>query len=171
MLKYKEVVSCFHELGHSLHNLTSEARHARFAAGAVPRDFVEIPSIMLEHVFWHRDILRFVSGRQGTSKDQGGEEKLSYQLIDQLIASRFATCGLADLFNLLLSSYDLKIHSPATHESIRDMDLQLEFNNLRKELCLMSGPEDLGDGSEAPNGYSRYRFPSGYDSVYYTYLL
>ncbi|POR35567.1 Thimet oligopeptidase [Tolypocladium paradoxum] len=156
LLKCGEVVSCFHEPGHSLHNLTSETRHARFHGPAVPRDFVEIPSVILEHVFWNREILRVISGRYDTSEKQGGEENLPDELIDQLIASRFADMGLSDLSNLLLSSYDLKIHSPADHES---------------ELCLMSGPEDLGLGLEATHGYSRFRFPTGYDSVYYTYLL
>lgn len=126
---------------------------------------------MLEHVFWNREILRVVSGRYGTSEEQGGEEKLPDKLIDQLIASRFATIGLSDLSTLLLSYYDLKIHSPTNHDSVCNMNLKLEFNKLRKELCLMSGPEDLGLGLEATHGYSRFRFLTGYDSVYYTYLL
>ncbi|KND93220.1 Thimet oligopeptidase [Tolypocladium ophioglossoides CBS 100239] len=171
LLKYKEVVSCFHELGHSLHNLTSETRHARFHGPAVPRDFVEIPSVMLEHVFWNREILRVVSGRHDSGEEQGGEQKLPDDLIDRLIAGRFANIGLSDLSNLLLSSYDLKIHSPADHDAVCNMNLKLEFNKLRKELCLMSGPEDLGLGLEATHGYSRFRFPTGYDSAYYTYLF
>lgn len=43
LLTYKEVVSCFHEMGHSIHYLTSRSTHARFHQNT-PRDFLEIPS-------------------------------------------------------------------------------------------------------------------------------
>lgn len=43
LLNYKEVVSCFHEMGHSIHYLTSRSIHARFHQNT-PRDFLEIPS-------------------------------------------------------------------------------------------------------------------------------
>lgn len=43
LLNFNEVVSCFHEMGHSIHYLTSRSTHARFHQNT-PRDFVEIPS-------------------------------------------------------------------------------------------------------------------------------
>lgn len=171
LLRIKEVVSCFHELGHALHNLTSRTKYARFHGTATPRDFVEIPSIMLEHVFWHRDIVRFISGRWDTEEHPDKEEKLPYELIDQLIASRFSDTGISNLSTLLLATFDMKVHTPANREAVSSMNLAFEFNKLRKDLCLMSGPEDLGLGLEAAHGYCRYRFPIGYSSVYYTYLL
>ncbi|KAK5994772.1 Saccharolysin [Cladobotryum mycophilum] len=165
LLKYAEVVSCFHEIGHSLHNLLSKTKFARFHGTAVPRDFVEVPSIMLEHVFWNKEIIRFISGRYDT------DENLPYEMIDQLIAGRFADEGLGSLTNLLLSTYALKIHTQDTHEAVCNLNLALEFNKMRKETCMMSGPEDLGLGFDAVHSFCRYRFPVGYATSYYAYLF
>lgn len=168
LLKSGEVVSLFHEIGHALHNLLSKTHIAAYHGTAVPRDFVEVPSKMLEHVFWSRELVRMVSGHFESLNE---EEKLPDAMLDKLIESRFAYVAQGDLSNLLFSLFDLKIHTPESHEALTSMNLPLEFNTLRKELLLLSGPEDLGFGLEHIHSYCRLRFPIGYSSAYYTYLL
>ncbi len=158
----------FHEIGHSLHNLLSKTQIAGFHGTAVPRDFVEVPSKMLEHVFWSRELVRMVSGHFESPNE---EEKLPDKVLDKLIESRFAYVSQAELSNMLFSLFDLKIHTPESHEAIINMNLPLEFNTLRKELSLLSGPEDLGSDLEHMQSFCRFRFPIGYSAAYYTYLL
>jgi metallopeptidase MepB len=49
----------FHELGHAIHNIVSRTKYA------IPhsRDFIEIPSIMLEHFTWIPEVLTILGKR------------------------------------------------------------------------------------------------------------
>ncbi|EHK18142.1 uncharacterized protein TRIVIDRAFT_45218 [Trichoderma virens Gv29-8] len=171
LLKIAEVVSCFHELGHTLHNLTSKTKYARFHGSSVPRDFVEIPSIMLEEIFWNPHVVRMISGHYLTEQDSETEKKLPEDIIERLIADQFAHTGLGNLSTLHFSMFDLLIHTPSDHQAICDMNLAVEFNKLRREICLVSGPEDIGYEADFVHSFCRFRFPIGYDTAYYTYLL
>ncbi|KAL7935484.1 hypothetical protein V8C35DRAFT_299585 [Trichoderma chlorosporum] len=171
LLKIHEVVSCFHELGHTLHNLTSKTKYAKFHGSSVPRDFVEIPSIMLEYIFWNPHIVRMISGHYLTEQDSKDEKKLPEDVIERLIADQFRHTGLANLSTLHFSMFDLLIHTPPEHRVICDMNLALEFNKLRREICLTDGPEDIGYEADFGHGFCRFRFPIGYNTGYYTYLL
>jgi peptidyl-dipeptidase Dcp len=44
LLTWDEVKTAFHEFGHALHGMFSNAKYPRFAGTSVPRDFVEYPS-------------------------------------------------------------------------------------------------------------------------------
>ncbi len=49
LLTFDEVRTFMHEFGHSLHGMLSEVRYTSLAGTSVPRDFVELPSQLLEN--------------------------------------------------------------------------------------------------------------------------
>lgn len=68
LLSHNEVETLFHEFGHALHSLLTEANYFRFSGTSVPRDFVEAPSQMLENWVWDPQSLNIITtGRRGQS--------------------------------------------------------------------------------------------------------
>lgn len=49
LLSWDEVITLFHEFGHTLHGLFASQRYASLSGTNTPRDFVEFPSQIFEH--------------------------------------------------------------------------------------------------------------------------
>jgi len=49
LISFQDVITLFHEFGHTLHGMLSDCQYPTLAGTAVPRDFVELPSQFNEH--------------------------------------------------------------------------------------------------------------------------
>ena len=49
LLSWDEVITLFHEFGHTLHGLFASQKYASLSGTNTPRDFVEFPSQIYEH--------------------------------------------------------------------------------------------------------------------------
>ncbi len=78
LLKRDDVETFFHEFGHALHELLGRTHIASLAGTEVKRDFVEMPSQMLEEWLWDHDMLKKVSHHYITG------EPLSDELIAKI---------------------------------------------------------------------------------------
>lgn len=105
LLMHREVVTFFHEFGHVMHHMCSEANYSRFSGTAVERDFVEMPSQMLENWIWDKDILKLVSKHYQTG------ERLPDDLIVKKLRSKNQNAALNTLNQLFRSIYDFLIYS------------------------------------------------------------
>ncbi|KAL1858057.1 hypothetical protein Daus18300_010169 [Diaporthe australafricana] len=165
LLNYKDVVSCFHEMGHSIHYLTSRSIYARFHQ-STPRDFVEIPSRMLEHFFYDKNIIRAVSCHYEAPEE---DNKLPEDAIEKLISTRFDNAASTKLGDLVFAKFDMTVHTD--WDDMTPQGLSVLLNQLRHDFSLLSGPEDLGLGYETLHGQTHVRFIHGYGASYYSYLL
>ncbi len=63
LLSHDEVLTLFHEMGHSLHHLLTRIDYPSVAGiHGVPWDAVELPSQFMEGFAWEREILTLISG-------------------------------------------------------------------------------------------------------------
>lgn len=88
LLQHEEVETFFHEFGHVLHNLLSEADTSRFSGTGVARDFVEAPSQMFENWIWNASVLNTFAAHYRTGA------KLPASLLKGMIAARNLGSGI-----------------------------------------------------------------------------
>ena len=61
LLYHSEVQTFFHEFGHLMHNIATEANYSSLSGTSVEIDFVEMPALMLENWVWEGEILERLS--------------------------------------------------------------------------------------------------------------
>ena len=106
-----------HEFGHALHSILSETKYQHLSGTRGEMDFVETPSLLLERMAWHPQIVRLV--------DQG--RVLSNEDYDTLGKKRTGGYAAMELYELaLLAYYDLELsldYSPENDNSARYWDV------------------------------------------------
>lgn len=158
LLKHNEITTFFHELGHGIHDLVSRNLIGRFNGPmAVPWDFVEAPSQMLEFWTWNKDELMSLSRHYRTN------EKIPGKLLDSLIATKHVNGALAALRQLFFGIFDLTVHTDKHPENI---DLLALWNNLREQVTLIEN-----DGIST-RGYASFGhiMSDSYSAGYYGYM-
>lgn len=81
-LGLSELKTLFHEFGHALHNVLSEARYESQSGTSVARDIVELPSQFMENFLLERDILMSLSSHYKTG------EPIPAKLVEAAYAAR-----------------------------------------------------------------------------------
>ncbi|KAM3853127.1 thimet oligopeptidase isoform 2-T2 [Vipera latastei] len=106
LLQHDEVETYFHEFGHVMHQLCSQADFAMFSGTHVERDFVEAPSQMLENWVWEKGPLQRMSSHYKTG------ERIPSELLEKLIRSRQANTGtnMPATFGHLAGGYDAQYY-------------------------------------------------------------
>ncbi len=107
LMSHGDVSTFFHEFGHVLHQMLSEAELASFAGTAVARDFVEAPSQMLEEWAWSRDTLALFARHHKTG------EPLPAKLYDAMKKARSFGRAVSTQRQIFLASLDQAYHTRA----------------------------------------------------------
>lgn len=106
LLRFNEVETLFHELGHAVYGIFSRPKFHRFISGNSPLDFVEVPSMLLQSWAYEPEVLRKISGHY---KCPG--KKVPAQMVGSLLRARTAFSGLTALRLVALSCVDMRYHS------------------------------------------------------------
>jgi len=154
LLKFDEVVTLFHEFGHVTHNIFTRARYGKFSGTSVSRDFVEVPSKMLENWAYSPEVLRRISGHY-----RNPSEKLPEKLIKKLIDAKNMDSGMGYLRQIFFSVLDMKYHTAKGK-----VDTTKVYEKLMKKISLI--PMSPGTHPQASFGH----LMGGYEAGYYSYL-
>ena len=154
LMTHEDVTTIFHEFGHAMHAILTQAKYVRFAGTNVPQDFVEAPSQMLEYFTWDKKVLdSFAADYRDPSK------KIPPEILTQLRAADLATKGCFYRRQLSFAILDLTLHSGLTADQLND--LNAFSNKILGEVFL---PPDPGTATVASFGHI-----TNYSAGYYGY--
>jgi thimet oligopeptidase len=148
-----EVKTFFHEFGHAIHGLLGITTLASYSGTNVKRDFVELPSQILEEWLCNPSIIKSMSSHYQTG------EKLSDEVIDKIIASKNFSTGFFTTRQLCLAYISLDCF-----ENGADKDLEALF---KQNFKRMRRHETYN-----PQDHMLFSFGhlTGYGARYYGYL-
>ena len=154
LLTLDEASTIFHEMGHAIHQLLSKCTYPSVAGTNVPRDFVELPSQILENWFGQPEVLTsFAKNAQG--------EPLPQTLIDKMNKANFFNQGfsLAELLGASLLDMDYHVlTAPVSIETAK-----FEEESMKKWNMLPQIPPRYR------STYFSHVFGGGYAAGYYSY--
>ncbi|WP_235714435.1 M3 family metallopeptidase [Alkaliflexus imshenetskii] len=155
LLTYNEVTTYLHEFGHALHGMLSNVTYESQSGTSVFRDFVELPSQIMENWAREKEWLQQVAFHYETGEPIPGE------LIDKIIDAGNFQSGYFTVRQLSFGFNDMAWHSVT--EPVTTKPVDFEKNAMaRTELF----PEV--DGSCMSTAFGHI-FDGGYAAGYYGY--
>jgi len=121
LLTAYEAETLFHEFGHALHQLLSNSTYPGVSGTSVPRDFVELPSQIMEHWVFEPEVLKVYAKHYQTG------EVIPADLVEKLDKAGKFNTGFETVEFLAAALLDMEYHSlkePATLD-IREYEKQV----------------------------------------------
>ena len=156
LLTFDEVTTFFHEFGHALHGLLSDVKYKSLAGTSVSRDFVELPSQVMEN--WAADpvVLKMYAKHYKTGA------VIPDELIEKLEKAATFGQGFATTEYLASSLLDMDYHSITAPISGKATDYEA---NSMKKYGLTSAITPRHSST-----HFSHVFSGGYSAGYYSYI-
>jgi peptidyl-dipeptidase Dcp len=154
LLTFYEVTTFLHEFGHALHGLLSDVHYESLSGTSVPRDFVELPSHIMENWATEPDFLKTFAYHYETG------ELIPQDLINKLKESENYLAGYTFSRQLMFGFADMMWHSmdPAKVTNIADLERKaVQYVDLLPEApgtCFSTSFSHIFSGGYAVGYYS-----------------
>jgi len=158
LLSWDDVITLFHEFGHTLHGLFADQQYPSLSGTATPRDFVEFPSQFNEH--WASDPKVFTH----FAKHYQTGEVMPQALQDKIEKASKFNKGYEMTELLAAALLDMHWHSLSASEPEQDVD-KFEAASLKKDHIDLSYVPPRYRSS-----YFQHIWGNGYAAGYYAYL-
>jgi len=157
LISFDDVITMFHEFGHTLHGLFANQKYVSLSGTAVPRDYVEFPSQINEHAALDPTVLKNYAIHYKTG------EAIPAELLTKIKNAETFNKGYDVTELLAASTLDLAWHSIENETDIKPV-LEFEKAALSKNGLLVN---------EVPTRYHTPYFAhiwsGGYSAGYYAY--
>ncbi|HCC51312.1 MAG TPA: peptidase M3 [Porphyromonadaceae bacterium] len=155
LLSLDESETMFHEFGHALHNLFKDVHY--YGVSNVPRDFVELPSQIMEHWVLEPEVLKVYAKHYQTG------EVMPESLVKKIDNSSKYGQGFATAEYLQASFLDMDYHVLKEIPSSFDI-LKFEAGSMNRRGALSQIPPRYR------TTYFNHTMGGGYTAGYYSYM-
>lgn len=156
LISWDDAKTLFHEFGHALHGLSSDVSYPSLSGTAVPRDYVEFPSQLLEHWLSTPQVLQRFAVHYQTG------EPIPQELVNRIERAATFNQGFATVEYLASALVDMKLHLAGS----ADIDPR-EFE--RRTLAELGMPREIVMRHRTPH-FGHVFSGDGYSAGYYSYL-
>lgn len=158
LFTHDEVVTLFHEFGHTLHHLLTQV-DCRDVSGinGVPWDAVELPSQFFENWCWDRESLGLIAQHYETGAP------LPDEMLDQMLAAKNFHSAMQLVRQLEFALFDFHLH--LEFDPKQTNQIQTVLDRVRHEVAAITPPAF----NRFQNSFSHI-FAGGYAAGYYSYL-
>jgi len=156
LLTFEEAQTLFHEFGHALHDLLSKVAYEALAGTNVPRDFVELPSQIMEHWAGDPEVIKTYAKHYQTG------ESIPQPLIDKIRNASLFNQGFTTVEFMSACYLDLDWHTlkeAAEQDTLKFEDAAMAKIGLIPEIVV-----------RYRSPYFQHIFSGGYSAGYYSYL-
>ncbi|HKG58598.1 MAG TPA: M3 family metallopeptidase [Pyrinomonadaceae bacterium] len=156
LISWDDATTMFHEFGHALHGLNSNVTYPSLSGTAVPRDYVEFPSQLLEHWLSTPEVLQKFALHYQTGKP------IPQELVDKIKKSATFNQGFATVEYLSAALIDMKLHLAG--------DKKIDPDAFERETLAQLGmPKEIVMRHRTPQ-FLHVFSSDGYSAGYYSYL-
>ena len=156
LMTLDQVETLFHEYGHALHGLLSQCTYKSVAGTSVARDFVELPSQIMENWAFQKEVLASYARHYETG------EVIPDELVAKIMAAETFNQGFMTTELAAASILDMKWHELTSVEGLDPMAFEAQAC---KEMGLID--EII---PRYRSTYFAHIFSGGYSAGYYSYL-
>jgi peptidyl-dipeptidase Dcp len=157
LLSFDDARTLFHEFGHGLHGLLSNVEYERLGGTRVMRDFVELPSQLLEHWLSEPQVLKQHARHIETN------EPISDEILARLQAARKFNQGFETAEFVASALVDMALHASTDTDNIDITEFEAA------QLKRIGMPSEISMRHRLPHFNHLFSSPA-YAAGYYVYL-
>ena len=157
LLSFENVITLFHEFGHAMHGILTNVTYPSMAGTSGPRDFIELPSQLLEHWASEPEVLKSFAKHYETG------ESIPDELIEKILKASKFNQGFINTEYLAASLLDMDWHTISYTDPLKDSN---EFEKVSLEKIGLI--DEIAPRYRST--YFAHIFSGGYSSGYYSYV-
>ena len=155
LLTFGEVTTFLHEFGHALHGILAKGRYPSLTGTSVSRDFVELPSQIMENWAYEPEYLNSFAKHYQTG------EPIPAELIEKIVAAKNYLAAYAQVRQLHFGYLDMAWHSLKEIPTVSTVEFE---QSVLAPWAVMPAAE----GAAFSCSFSHI-FSGGYSAGYYSY--
>ena len=155
LITHSELTTFLHEFGHALHGILAKGRYPSLTGTGVSRDFVELPSQIMENWAYEPEYLNTFAKHYQTG------EPIPMEFIEKIVAAKNFQAGYAQVRQLHFGYLDMAWHTLTQVPSESTMEFE------KKTLAPYAVMPSV-EGTGFSTSFSHI-FTGGYSAGYYSY--
>ena len=155
LITHDELTTFLHEFGHALHGILAKGRYPSLTGTSVSRDFVELPSQIMENWAYEPEYLNSFAKHYQT------DEPIPAELIEKIVAAKNYLAAYGQVRQLHFGYLDMAWHSLKEVPQVSTVEFE-------QSVLAPWGVLPAAEGAAFSTSFSHI-FSGGYSAGYYSY--